>query len=613
MSLRAFIVSACGGVIILIACLFYVRADKVLTAYFSELEEDKHNSAIQSTDDTLKSRSESLVSFGEHIGSENKIGRTYIDAAQKNDLPTLKTLLKTIRTRTECDFVEIMDMATGQTIEMRHIDDDKFILKHGQHESSGILIRSIKNEPALISYSPLRYVSHVEGILVLGNYLNSEIAEKISHKTHATIRFFAEKQAGTDSIDISNGHDGSIVAHALIKTSFLSRIKTAAGGSIVATAIICLLLAFILVCVVLYFGFLKAFQWILGKVRRLGECINNDEEIFLEEAKKFFIKEMTILCAEVCKLYKTFRAAREREARKTRNEEAGERFANAGHAIDGELITIECLLMNAYERGALTEEEKDTIDHCFSVARSTTSELRAVREANRQSPAEIIENAIGRRPARSIMVLPVVDRVVKAKRVKCPSGISIDSQGDFGLFIRGDAPALARELTSIVNNAVEAITGTGTVTVRVFRKKKNVYIEVKDTGRGIPEAIRRGLCKLNATFGKGEKGTGFGLYFAKELMTAWGGDLDIKSKVGRGTTVSLMIPEEKAPAWFLSELVIPKGAEIVIVDDEQAIHNLWEKRLKDHCLRHFVSANEFAHWMKNNRYADVVCLDRFRV
>jgi putative PEP-CTERM system histidine kinase len=111
--------------------------------------------------------------------------------------------------------------------------------------------------------------------------------------------------------------------------------------------------------------------------------------------------------------------------------------------------------------------------------------------------------------------------------------------------VRGDSDAIQRVLHNLLTNAVEAMDGAGAITLRVCRQDGMVACSVTDTGCGMTEEfVRHQLFVPFQTTKKG--GWGIGLYQAREIITAHGGRIEVSSQEGRGTTVTLLFPEEKA-------------------------------------------------------------------
>jgi signal transduction histidine kinase len=107
---------------------------------------------------------------------------------------------------------------------------------------------------------------------------------------------------------------------------------------------------------------------------------------------------------------------------------------------------------------------------------------------------------------------------------------------------RADVDAIQRVLQNLITNAVEAMDGEGEITVRTVKRDGLVGCSVTDTGCGMSEEfIRKSLFVPFSTTKKG--GWGIGLYQAREIVAAHGGRLEVASQEGRGTTVTLLLPE----------------------------------------------------------------------
>ena len=111
-----------------------------------------------------------------------------------------------------------------------------------------------------------------------------------------------------------------------------------------------------------------------------------------------------------------------------------------------------------------------------------------------------------------------------------------------------DKRAFKQILLNLLSNAVKFTPQGGRITVSVKASKKNTTLKVADTGKGIPADK---LLGLTDPFTKGEhnpylteEGWGLGLTITKSLVDLHDGKLDIKSKVGKGTTVTVTFPNE---------------------------------------------------------------------
>ncbi len=105
-----------------------------------------------------------------------------------------------------------------------------------------------------------------------------------------------------------------------------------------------------------------------------------------------------------------------------------------------------------------------------------------------------------------------------------------------------DRHMLEQVLMNLILNAVQAIRGEGVVTVRSGHDGPWCTIEVEDTGSGIPpDVLPKIFDPFFTTKGQGE-GTGLGLSVSLGIVERHGGEIAVKSQVGRGTTFIVRLP-----------------------------------------------------------------------
>jgi signal transduction histidine kinase len=114
------------------------------------------------------------------------------------------------------------------------------------------------------------------------------------------------------------------------------------------------------------------------------------------------------------------------------------------------------------------------------------------------------------------------------------------------LLVEGDASQLDRVVINLLSNAVKFTPKGGSVEVSAFAEGKSAVIRVSDTGIGIPasdqkELFNRFFRASNAT-GRSIPGTGLGLAIVRMIVVNHGGDIDLKSAEGAGTTVTVWLP-----------------------------------------------------------------------
>ncbi|MCE3284313.1 MAG: putative histidine protein kinase [Steroidobacteraceae bacterium] len=110
--------------------------------------------------------------------------------------------------------------------------------------------------------------------------------------------------------------------------------------------------------------------------------------------------------------------------------------------------------------------------------------------------------------------------------------------------IRSERRALTQVLMNLLANAVK-YTETGRVRLRLRRVDDTVRFEVQDTGIGIRREDRQRLFKAFSRLERGNEkrpGTGLGLYLSGRLAALLGGRIDVHSRVGVGSTFTLVLP-----------------------------------------------------------------------
>ena len=99
---------------------------------------------------------------------------------------------------------------------------------------------------------------------------------------------------------------------------------------------------------------------------------------------------------------------------------------------------------------------------------------------------------------------------------------------------------LARVLSNVIQNAIEAVGRNGNVSVSARSVGPYVGIQVEDDGCGMSGDMMAQLGQLGITSGKVD-GTGLGIYGAMKVIRASGGDVQISSREGQGTRVIILL------------------------------------------------------------------------
>lgn len=113
-------------------------------------------------------------------------------------------------------------------------------------------------------------------------------------------------------------------------------------------------------------------------------------------------------------------------------------------------------------------------------------------------------------------------------------------------WVEGDALRLEQVLQNLLQNAIKYSPSGGLVQVVITKQDEQVCIAISDEGIGIPQDALPNLFRRFFRAGNAEtqpiKGLGIGLYVVKELVTLHGGQVDVASVEGQGSTFTICLP-----------------------------------------------------------------------
>jgi PAS domain S-box-containing protein len=125
-------------------------------------------------------------------------------------------------------------------------------------------------------------------------------------------------------------------------------------------------------------------------------------------------------------------------------------------------------------------------------------------------------------------------------KVKIPKGIRVVNSTKNQPPMQLDVDKMRRVFLNLIRNAVDAMPKGGTLTIASARSGGKVRITFRDTGEGMTAET---LTKLwSPLFTTKATGMGFGLPVAKRLVEAHGGSINVKTKVGKGSTFTVTLP-----------------------------------------------------------------------
>ncbi len=252
-----------------------------------------------------------------------------------------------------------------------------------------------------------------------------------------------------------------------------------------------------------------------------------------------------------------FNDLRERQAVEKKLEQAesqlfqSEKLASLGRLAAGVAHEINNPLTSILLYGNLMREKLEA-DHPLA------NNLNYILE-DAERCKEIVKNLLAysrqTRPAKNVFYLNNLIgeslRLIRDQKLFMNVKIVRDLD-DCQILVNADKNQLCQVLINLIINAFDAMEGHGTLTLKTYRDRKlfKAYIEVSDTGGGIPpENLSKVFDPFFTTKDVG-KGTGLGLSMAYGILEENHGKIAIKHTGPDGTTILLELPEEPVSNEF---------------------------------------------------------------
>lgn len=141
-----------------------------------------------------------------------------------------------------------------------------------------------------------------------------------------------------------------------------------------------------------------------------------------------------------------------------------------------------------------------------------------------------------------VNIISVLEELVHHRQIAGGKPVLILGCESSSFFVKADKNQLIAILGHLVQNAQDATNDDGKITISQKRSTDGVVIVIEDTGSGMSEDfIKNNLFKPFKTT-KGSKGMGIGVYEAREIILAIGGQIEVKSEINVGTCFKLTIP-----------------------------------------------------------------------
>jgi two-component system CheB/CheR fusion protein len=142
------------------------------------------------------------------------------------------------------------------------------------------------------------------------------------------------------------------------------------------------------------------------------------------------------------------------------------------------------------------------------------------------------------RPSR-FALRPLIEEAIAQLR-RDPGGAAVDMVMDGDAVIEADADLVRATILNLLLNAAQAMGGHGKIAIAITTDDRFAVIDIRDSGPGIPEAIRDQI--FEPFFTTKARGGGLGLPIARRTAELHGGTLTAQHPAGGGTVMTITLP-----------------------------------------------------------------------
>jgi len=237
------------------------------------------------------------------------------------------------------------------------------------------------------------------------------------------------------------------------------------------------------------------------------------------------------------RMEKELREAQEQLVRSEKLAAIGQLAGGVGHELRNPLAAIKNAVY--YVKGKVAESE-------LAQEKPRLMEFLNIMDEEINSSNKIISDLLGFSRVGKPSVSPTgIEKIIEdtLPRITIPENIELTKKLDGELpEVEIDPDQIQQVLANIITNAVQAMPEGGKLTIVAREKDKFVEVEVADTGCGIPQESVNKI--FDPLFTTRAKGIGLGLAVCKSIIDRHEGNITVKSKVGKGTTISIKLSLE---------------------------------------------------------------------
>ena len=274
------------------------------------------------------------------------------------------------------------------------------------------------------------------------------------------------------------------------------------------------------------------------------------------------------------------RAAEARLAQTQKLEAIGQLTGGVAHDFNN-LLTVVIGGLNMLLKRIEDPKQRQIAEHMLETAQRGDRLTKQLLAFSRGKQMELA-------PVDLHELVPGMEELLR-RSVEAGTTLTFDLHPD-ARWIKTDANQLELGILNLVINARDAMPDGGKIDIiaKPSQREGFIDVEVRDNGIGMPKDVADRAMEPFFTTKPAGKGTGLGLAQVFGAVRQSGGNVEIDSAPGRGTTIRLSLPRTEAPAATVADVqtpaeALPQGAgqRVLVVDDEPGVRLFMAETLRD--------------------------------
>lgn len=252
------------------------------------------------------------------------------------------------------------------------------------------------------------------------------------------------------------------------------------------------------------------------------------DSILLTQLRYYPYFQLAVIALFLLVSYLAFSSSRKAEQNQVWIGMAKETAHQLGTPLSSLMAWMEYMKLKGTEQEFTKEIEKD-IDRLRTIT-ERFSKIGSAPVLNKENITQVVQHSVNYIRTRASDKVEFTVRAAQDMEMNAPINV----------------PLFEWVIENLLNNAIDAMNGAGTITITVIDQQQFIYIDISDTGKGVPKSAYKTIFKPGYT--TKSRGWGLGLSLAKRIIEEYhSGHIFVRnSEVNKGTTFRIVLKKQIA-------------------------------------------------------------------